>query len=144
MSKHVYFYFFLLISGIHFMYKFIIFDIRTNKINFLIFLKCSSSSHKFHKPVIKSKNICKDINKTIFLEFLYLRMLNHAMYFFFILIIYANMIIFLEKLDYMQIKIKIVLLKERFFVVVFCGRKLIYLIPKKHLACRFQILNIKG
>jgi hypothetical protein len=132
-----------LISGIHFMNKFVIFDIRTNKINFLIFLKYSSSSHKFHKPVIKSKNICKDINKTIFLEFLYLRMLNHAM-FFFILIIYANMIIFLERLDYMQIKIKIVLLKERFFVVVFCGRKLIYLIPKKHLACRIQILNIKG
>jgi hypothetical protein len=63
---------------------------------------------------------------------------------FFILIIYANMIIFLERHDYMQIKIKIVPLKERFFVVVFCGRKLIYLILKKHLPCRFQILNIKG
>jgi uncharacterized membrane protein len=75
-----------LISGIHFMNKFVIFDIRTNKINFLIFLKYSSSSHKFHKPVIKSKNICKDINKTIFLEFLYLRMLNHAMYLFLFLL----------------------------------------------------------
>jgi hypothetical protein len=63
---------------------------------------------------------------------------------FFILIIYANMIIFLERLDYMQIKIKFLPLKERFFIVVFCGRKLIYLILKKRLACRFQILNIKG
>jgi hypothetical protein len=32
--------------------------------------------------VIKSKNACKDTNKTIFLEFLYLKMLNDALYFF--------------------------------------------------------------
>ena len=42
------------------------------------------SSHGFHKLVIKSKNVCKDIKKkTIFLDFLYLRMLNHAMYFYY-------------------------------------------------------------
>jgi hypothetical protein len=39
-----------------------------------------SSSHGFYQLVMKSKNAFKDINKTIFLEFLYLRMLNYAMH----------------------------------------------------------------
>jgi hypothetical protein len=64
-------------------YVFIILDIEKNKIIFLVFLKCKLSSHGFHKQFIKSKNICKDINKTIFLEFLYLKKIHHALYFFF-------------------------------------------------------------
>jgi hypothetical protein len=52
------------------MYKFVILDIQTNKIIFL-FLKYRPSSHGFHKLVIKSKNTCKYINKTIFLIFLF-------------------------------------------------------------------------
>ena len=62
------------------MYKFVILDIRTNKIKFLVFLKWRLSSRGFHKLIIKSKNTCKYINKTIFLEFLYLKMLSHALY----------------------------------------------------------------
>jgi hypothetical protein len=44
----------------------------------------------------------------------------------------------------MQIKIEIIFLKERFFVVFF--REPICLIPKKRLVCRlqFKILNMKG
>jgi hypothetical protein len=53
------------------MYKFVILDIQTNKIIFMVFLKWRSSSRRFHKVVSKSKNTCEDINKTIFLEFLY-------------------------------------------------------------------------
>ena len=58
---------------------------------------------------------------------------------------YTNKIYF-EKLGYMQIKIKILLLNERFFVIVFVEEKIIYSILKKHLVCRLelQILNIKG
>ena len=52
-----------------------------------------------------------------FLEFLYLKMLNHALYFF-IFIIYANIIfifIFIfERLDHMQFKIKLYFLKNFF------------------------------
>ena len=68
----------------------------------MVFLKRRPSFHGFHKLVIKSKNACKYINKTIFLEILYLKILNHALYFF----LYANMICFIfERLDHMQIKI---------------------------------------
>jgi len=70
MSKHI-FYIFLFISGIRLTYKFVILDIRTNKIIFLVFLKCRPSSLGFHKPVIKAKNICKYINKTTFLIFVF-------------------------------------------------------------------------
>jgi len=66
------------------MYKFVILDIWTNKIIFLVLLKCMLSSYEFHKLVIKSKNTYENINKTIFLEFLYLRMLNHAMFFYYL------------------------------------------------------------
>ena len=52
-----------------------------------MFLKCKSISHRFHKLIIKSKSACKDINKINFLEFLYLKMLNHAMHFLFLLFI---------------------------------------------------------
>ena len=51
------------------MYKFVILDIETNKIIFLVSLKCRPSSHRFYKLVNKFKNTCKDINRTIFLEF---------------------------------------------------------------------------
>lgn len=43
--------------------------------------------------LLNPKNACKDIKKTIFLDFLYLRILNHVVYFF-IIIIYANIIFF--------------------------------------------------
>jgi hypothetical protein len=62
------------------MYKFVVLNIQTNKINFLVFLKCRLNSRGFHQLIIKFKNTCKYINKTIFLEFLYLKMLNHALY----------------------------------------------------------------
>jgi hypothetical protein len=45
------------------MYKFVILDIWTNKIIFLVLLKCRLSSYEFHKLVIKSKNTCENINK---------------------------------------------------------------------------------
>ena len=58
----------------HLMYMFVLLNIRTNKtFFFLYFLKCRSSSHEFHKLAIEFKNACKDINKIIFLEFLYLK-----------------------------------------------------------------------
>jgi hypothetical protein len=85
------------------MYKFVILDIQTNKIIFMVFLKWRSSSRRFHKVVSKSKNTCEDINKTIFLEFLYLNMLN------FCIIIYTNMIFyyFFERLGHMHMNKKI-------------------------------------
>jgi len=104
-KKYYFFYIFLLISEIHYMYKFIILGIRTKKKIVLIFLKCRSSSYGFHKLVIKFKNACRDINKTIFLDFLYLMMLNHAMYFFY-LCKYDILFIF-ERLGYKQFKIKL-------------------------------------
>jgi len=87
--------------------------------------------------LLNPKNACKDIKKTIFLDFLYLRILNHVVYFIIIIIIiiYANIIYFLffERLGHMQFKIKFyIFLKERF--CCFCRAKLIKLIPKKHLA----------
>ena len=63
------FFLYFFIPGIHLTYKFVILDIETNKIIFLVSLKCRPSSHRFYKLVIKFKNACKDINKTIFLEF---------------------------------------------------------------------------
>ena len=48
---------------------FIILDIQTNKIIFLVFLKCRPSSHGFNKLITKSKNACKN-KKTIFVFFL--------------------------------------------------------------------------
>jgi hypothetical protein len=51
------------------MYKFIILDIKTSKIKFLVFLKCKLSSHSFNQLVIKSKNTCTN-KKTIFMIFL--------------------------------------------------------------------------
>jgi hypothetical protein len=51
---------------------------------------------------------------------------------------YTNKIYF-EKLGHMQIKIKILFLNERFFVVVFVEEKMIYSIPKKHLVCRLEL-----
>ena len=48
-----------------------------------MFLKYRLNSYEFYKPVIKSKNM----NKTKFLKFLYLKMLNHALHLF----IYAYM-----------------------------------------------------
>jgi hypothetical protein len=39
-------------------YNFVILDIETNKIKFLVFLKYKSSSHDFNKLVIKFKNTC--------------------------------------------------------------------------------------
>jgi hypothetical protein len=46
--------------------------------------------------------------QSIFLEFLYLKMLNHALYILFIFIIYANMIFF-ERLGHIQFKMKLYL-----------------------------------
>jgi hypothetical protein len=48
------------------MYKFTILDIGINKIFFLVFLKCRSSSHEFHKLVIKSKMHTKIKTKLFF------------------------------------------------------------------------------
>jgi len=83
------------------MYKFVVLDIQTNKIIFL-FLKCRPSSHGFHKLVIKSKNTCKYINKTIFLIFLLKYDKSFHVFF-----LWNMIIIFFEKLGHMQIKIKI-------------------------------------
>jgi hypothetical protein len=55
------------------MYKFTILDIGINKIFFLVFLKCRSSSHEFHKLVIKSKMHTKIKTKLFFLSFWYLK-----------------------------------------------------------------------
>jgi hypothetical protein len=88
MSKHI-FCVFILILVIHFMYIFVILDIRTNKILFLIFFTCRLSSHEFYKLIIKSKKYIQRYEETVFLKFLYLNMLNHAMCFF-IFIIYAK------------------------------------------------------
>ena len=82
-AKTYFFCIFLLILGIHYAYKFVILDIQTNKIIFLIFIKYRSNSHGFRKLVIKFKNTCKDINKTI--KFWCLKMLNHVLYFLFLL-----------------------------------------------------------
>jgi hypothetical protein len=69
------------------------------------------------------------------------KMINHAMYFF--SFYYANIFFIFEKLGHIQFEINLNFLKERF--LSFCGKKLIYLITKMHLACRsqFQILNIR-
>ena len=117
---------------------------KKNKITFfLVFLKSRPSSYKFHKLIIKLKNSCKDINKTIFLVFFYLRMLNHTSYFLFI---YANMIFLFicEKLDHMQFEINLYILKERFLLFLWKETNLFN--TKKYLVYRsqFQILNIRG
>jgi len=63
----------------------------------------------------------------------------------FFIIIYANVIFFLilERLGHMQFRIKIVFLKERFFLF-FNKREPIRLIPKIYLTCKsqFEILNV--
>jgi len=65
---------FLLILRIRLTYKFIIFDIKINRLIFLVFLKYRSNSHEFNKLVIKSKNACKYIYIYIyFLNFLYFK-----------------------------------------------------------------------
>ena len=63
---------FLLILRIRLTYKFIIFDIKINRLIFLVFLKYRSNSHEFNKLVIKSKNACKYIY-IYFLNFLYFK-----------------------------------------------------------------------
>ena len=80
------------------MYKFLILDTNRKQNNFLVFLKQRPNSHSFNKLVIKSKNTCKYI---YFLNF-YMELRYDFFYIF-------------ERLDRMQIKIKIVFLKERFF-----------------------------
>jgi len=49
-------------SGIYLAYKFIILNITTNKIIFMVFLKCRPSSHSFNKLVTRSKNACTKQN----------------------------------------------------------------------------------
>ena len=66
------------------------------------------SYHGFQIQVIKSKNTCKDINKTIFLEFLYLKNLHNALYFFCLFLVFMIFfVLFLRNLAYMQFKIKL-------------------------------------
>jgi len=85
-----------------------------------MFLKCKPSSQGFNKLVIKYKNACKDINKTIFLEFWYLKMLNHVMYYFYLCKYYFSIF---ERLGHMQLKIKlcIFLKKKRFLLFLWKG-----------------------
>ena len=69
-------------------------------------------------------------------------------YIFLSFISYANIIFILfyfERHGHMQFKIKFYFLKKDFFIV-FLGRKLIYLIPKKHLTRRsqFHLSNMGG
>ena len=133
MSKHI-FCIFLFILGMHLMYKFVILDIQTNKIIFMVFLKWRSSSRRFHKVVSKSKNTCEDINKTIFLEFLYLNMLN------FCIIIYTNMIFyyFFERLGHMHMN------KKYIFCILFQNRNLLFFVFFLRFKKKTSIFNIRS
>jgi polyferredoxin len=54
----------------------------------------------FINRLLNEKKNMQIYQQSIFLEFLYLKMLNHALYILFIFIIYANMIFFWETWPY--------------------------------------------
>jgi hypothetical protein len=116
--KKYFLYFFSFNIVVRFMHKFITLNIEKNKIIFLVFLKCRSSSHRFHKWVIKSKNTCKYINKTNFLWIFIFKEATSCLVFFF-LFIFSIYDFFLKKKTWSICNLKQNCIFERKFFLLF-------------------------